>query len=609
MPAPRRRHILPWLVVGAILRAATAVADGPAERHPLEPADLSSPRTALRSFVERSDALFAEVRTPEKSVAKATRTRRMIAVVVGCLDLREVAPSLAESQGRQAAVCLKEVFDRIDLPPEGEIPDADAVEQENLKRWRVPHTEITLVRVADGPREGEWLFSADTVRRAEEFFRHVRDLPYRSGAGSPGFHDLYVRASGWMIPDAWILALPAWARADLFGETVWRWLALLGLVAVGAGSVALLYGLSRRVTESNPHRLATHVLACAAPASLIAASFAIDYLLTYQVRLTGDALLATKAALRVVAIVGGILLVLCLLRQVADLVIHSRGLRPGTIDTQLVRLGFKILTLLAVAWMVIVGASYLGLSVAPLLAGLGVGGLAVALAAQHTIENVIAGLVLFADKPVRIGDICRFGDVQGTVEQIGLRSTRVRCPDRTLISIPNSEFAKLQLTNFTRRDRILLRTVLTLRYETTADQLRYLLAALRQLLGSHPRIAADSVRVRFTGYGEWALNVEVFALADTADGAEFLAIQEDVFLQVMDVVREAGCDFAFPSQTQYLAAESAIDADRGRRAEETVQAWRGQGGLRAVGFLDARPSGHEGQAAPSHVPPRGSAAA
>jgi MscS family membrane protein len=124
----------------------------------------------------------------------------------------------------------------------------------------------------------------------------------------------------------------------------------------------------------------------------------------------------------------------------------------------------------------------------------------------------------------------------------------------------------------------------------------------------HPRIAADSVRVRFTGYGEWALNVEVFALADTAEAAEFLAIQEDVLLQVMDVVREAGCDFAFPSQTQYLAAESAIDADRSRRAEEAVREWRGRDGLRAAGFLDARPRA-AGPVPQLHVVPRGTAAA
>jgi MscS family membrane protein len=603
--AHRVRFVLGFLAAAS---GAGAVADGPAERHPLEPADLSSPRAAVRSFIDRSDAVFAAIRDQPKSVAQATRTRRMIEGVVGCLDLRAVAPSLAESKGRQAAVCLKEVFDRIEMPADVEIPDAAVVEKEDLVRWRMPHTEIALVRIADGPRQGEWLFSADTVERAEEFHRRVHDLPYRADAGSPGFYDLYVRACGWMIPDAWVRGLPAWAKAQLFGETAWRWLAVAVLAAAGAACVFALFRLARLAAAASPHALATHALGCAAPAGMIAAAVVVDYLFTYQIRLTGGPLFTTKASLRVVAIVGGILLVLALLRHLADLVIHSRGLRPGTIDTQLVRLGFKIVTVLAVAWMVIVGAGYLGISVAPLLAGLGVSGLAVALAAQHTVENVIAGLVLFADKPVRIGDVCRFGDVRGTVEQIGLRSTRIRCPDRTLVTIPNSEFAKLQLANFSRRDRILLQTVLTLRYETTADQLRYVLAALRQLLAGHPRIVADSVRVRFTGYGEWSLNVELFALADTTAHDEFLAIQEDVYLQVMGVVQDAGCDFAFPSQTQYQPADSSADADRCRRAEELVRSWRQQGALRAAGFLDGRGPGEQPGPWSLQMPTRAAAA-
>jgi MscS family membrane protein len=153
------------------------------------------------------------------------------------------------------------------------------------------------------------------------------------------------------------------------------------------------------------------------------------------------------------------MLVQVVLTRLGEAVIRSRRLRPGTIDTQVVRLGFRIVSVLVIAWMVIQGADSMGFSVAPLIAGLGVGGLAVALAAQHTIENFIAGLVLFADKPVRIGDSCQFGEQRGTVEQIGLRSTRIRGLDRTVISIPNSEFAKLRLVNYTRRDKILLRPI------------------------------------------------------------------------------------------------------------------------------------------------------
>jgi len=248
--------------------------------------------------------------------------------------------------------------------------------------------------------------------------------------------------------------------------------------------------------------------------------------------------------------------------------------------------------------MVIEGADYLGISVAPLLAGFGVGGLAVALAAQHTFENVIAGVRLFADAPVRIGDFCQFGDLRGTVEQIGLRSIRIRSVDRTVISIPNSEFAKLMLVNFSRRDRILFKTPISLRYETTGDQMRFVLVALRDMLKTHPRLVPESVRARFIGYGDWSLDIELYALAETSDHAEFLAIQEDVLLRVMDVVQESGCGFAFPSQTFYQAADTAPDAARAQEVAAQVAAWRRHDGLRAVGFLDTRPNAAEAQVCP-----------
>lgn len=125
-----------------------------------------------------------------------------------------------------------------------------------------------------------------------------------------------------------------------------------------------------------------------------------------------------------------------------------------------------------------------------------------------------------------------------------------------------------------------------LRYETTADQLRHVLAALRHLLTQHPRIDAQSVRVRFIGYAAYSLDIEVFALAETDDWATFLAIQEDVLLEMMDVVSGSGCGFAFPSQTHYMAADAGVDADGRRRAEAEVRDLRAAGSLAVAGFLD-----------------------
>ena len=153
----------------------------------------------------------------------------------------------------------------------------------------------------------------------------------------------------------------------------------------------------------------------------------------------------------------------------------------------------------------------LGFNITGILAGLGVGGIAVALAAQKSIENLFGGLTLSLDQPVRVGDFCKFGTQMGTVEDVGLRSTRIRTMDRTLISIPNGDFSQTQIENFGTRDRIRLYAVLGFRYETVPDQLRFLLSELRTLLWSHPKVETDTARVRFVGFGACSLDVEVFA--------------------------------------------------------------------------------------------------
>jgi len=187
-----------------------------------------------------------------------------------------------------------------------------------------------------------------------------------------------------------------------------------------------------------------------------------------------------------------------------------------------------------------------------MLAGLGVGGLAVELAVRPTLENVVGGFVLFADAPVRVGEFCRFGDKLGTIEAIGLRSVRVRGIDRTVITIPNADFSQLELVNFSRRDSILLQTTVQLVYETTPDQMRLVLSRLRDLLIEHPKISPEPARVRFIGYGESSLDVEIFAYVMTRDFNEFLEIQEDVNLHIKDIVEDSGSGFAFPSRTLYV---------------------------------------------------------
>jgi MscS family membrane protein len=152
-----------------------------------------------------------------------------------------------------------------------------------------------------------------------------------------------------------------------------------------------------------------------------------------------------------------------------------------------------------------------GVNVIAVLAGLGVGGIAVALAAQKTIENFIAGITLYADQPVLVGDFCRFAGMVGTVEEVGLRSTRVRTLDRTVVSIPNAEFANFQIENFAKRERIWYHPTISLRYETTQDQIRCVLVEVRRMLYAHPKVDSASARIRFVGFGSSSLDLRCSA--------------------------------------------------------------------------------------------------
>jgi MscS family membrane protein len=229
--------------------------------------------------------------------------------------------------------------------------------------------------------------------------------------------------------------------------------------------------------------------------------------------------------------------------------------------------------------------------------------LAFALAAQKSIENLFGGVSLITDQPVRVGDFCRFGDGKmGTIEEIGLRSTKVRTLDRTVVTVPNSSFSELQLENFASRDRVRLLTMLGLRYETSPDQLRYVLTGLREVLVGHPRVADEPQRVRFSGFGAHSLDVEVFAYVETTDFNEFCAIREDLFLRFMDVVQEAGSGFAFPSQTLYLGRDDGLNAERVGHAEEAVRAWRVEGRLP---FPDLAPEAAEELRNRLDYPPEG----
>jgi MscS family membrane protein len=203
---------------------------------------------------------------------------------------------------------------------------------------------------------------------------------------------------------------------------------------------------------------------------------------------------------------------------------------------------------------------HFGIQATTALAGLGVGGIAVALAAQKTLENVIAGMSLITDKALRVGDFLRAGDALGTVTDIGLRSTRIRTLERTVLNVPNGQIANETLENLSLRDKFWFHHFLALVSETSSAQLRDILAGLAEVLRRRPKVEEGTDRVRLLRFGTSSFDVEIFAYVAAPNWNDFLTIQEELLLDFIQVVERAGARIAVPSQIMYVNAHPSGEA-------------------------------------------------
>jgi MscS family membrane protein len=201
--------------------------------------------------------------------------------------------------------------------------------------------------------------------------------------------------------------------------------------------------------------------------------------------------------------------------------------------------------------------SAFGYPVSTLLAGLGIGGLAFAFGAQKTVENLFGSISLAVDQPFRVGDFVKVEDFVGTVEEIGIRSTRFRTLDRTLISIPNGNLSGQRLETFAARDRMRLAMTIGLEYGTTHAQMNEVLEGCERVLREHPKIWPDAMVVKFKEFGASSLDIEIMAWFQVPTWGDFQQCRQEVLLGFMKVVEDAGTGFAFPTRTVHLVNETA----------------------------------------------------
>jgi len=467
------------------------------------------------------------------------------------------------TEGKDLSTQLKTVMDRaysgnlrrISNLPEGTPQEGIAPDRQRIGLLSAGDEEanLDLVRVSDPNGARIWLISADTLAKVPELFDQLE------------VHQVESRLPHFLVQHSFL------------GMPLWQWLASLvalpGAVGLGWLTVWILGLLRVWRRGSTPPTRTSSWSAVSRPVWLLS-TIVIHGLITRYLVLPLLPRHYYQLTTGVLFIIATSWLLWRVLQQV------TRRLRQRAIYTgrtgagSVMMLGERILKALIFVIAVFVILHSLGFNMTTALAGLGIGGIAVAFAAQKTLENLFGGISVLGDEVIHVGDLCRFGDREGTVEDISLRSTRIRTVERTELYIPNGSLATMNVENLTRRDKMLFRTNIGLRCETSADQLRYVLAHVRKLLYEHPKVETDGARIRFIGIDESALTLELFGYILTRSAPEFLAIREDLLLRIMDLVDASGTTFAFPSRTLYLRRDPGLDKEKTEATAGQVQQWR-----------------------------------
>jgi MscS family membrane protein len=443
-----------------------------------------------------------------------------------------LAQQLAAVLDRRLPARLNELSDK----PEGSLPDPLRPDEDLVGTISTSKgdLDILLERVDRGRLGIVWLFSGRTLEAIPDVFQELSTPPVEK-----------------ILPEFLV-------KTRLASIPLFEWVAVfLGMpflyLLTGALNrfLGLAAGACRRYLLRNPNLQNPSILS--APIRLLLLALIIYWLLSR----VGLPLLARQfwsTTVLIIVIIASAWLLMLLGRWGESYIMGRRPAMSGS--AAVLRLIRRVTNTLIFFAALLFALYHFGIDPTAALAGLGVGGIAVALAAQKTLENVIAGISLIADKAVRVGDTLKLGDMVGTVVDVGLRSTSIRTLDRTLVSVPNGQIANMSLEVLSVRDKFWFHPLIGLRYETNPSQLRSIINGIRDLLVEHSCVDTPSVRVNFLRLSAFSLDVDIFSYVFAGDWAEFLRIQEELLLSVIEIVHHAGAEVAFPSHTTYLAGDS-----------------------------------------------------
>jgi len=458
------------------------------------------------------------------------------------LDLRNLPPDVAEIGGPELARQFNHILSRAVWLDHVSVSDSpDGLQGDNLPPYR---DELFKVRGEDGD-VSIWLQKVPRQDGAS-----IWKLSNRSVALIPELYDLY----SYSPP---VEKIRSWFPADasFLGLEVFKWFILI-VIALVCWPVYHLLGILLSRLFSSPKKESYPLVRkmFVGPGVL----FAIVITVGIIVEKLGAGAKAQQVmqakTLITIALVWVFWAITNLIKRYQQEKLNKMG-RPGA--AKLMQPMSTLAKILIVIFGLLFWLNNIGVNITTVLAGLGVGGLAVALALQKPIEDMMGALTIFSQAPMRVGDFCRYGKETGVVEDIGLRTTRLRTLTNTVVSIPNARIASVEVENLSYRTKIRYWPTLRLRYDTTPDQVRTIMDKIKTALEENEMVYEDPIRVRFTDFDDDAILVKVHCFIKTTDFNEFLAIAEDINFQIMEIVKSAGASFALPGRAVFMEGDNA----------------------------------------------------
>ncbi len=528
-------------------------------------ADTSSPRATLKSFIDACNEVNRLIHSEKYFDRRSPEHAEVALKVLDCIDQSELPAYARIDLAGEVAVCIKEIIDREELPPWEEIPDEEHIEAagglEKFPLWRIPGTRITIARVEDGPQRHEYLFSPGTADRAVEYFNNIKSKPYRTTGPevSEDFHQWYVSSPGHPALAKIVEILPRWMqRGRTFGLANWKWPGLLLAVLVSIGLMAAAYccqiHFARRWLTMG---LLRHWLTIVFPVAAMLVPLGLEHFSQHYLTIRGIPLYILTSGAIAATLFAATIVIFSASNRIAESIIASPQVNPHGLNAQLIRIVSKLASVVIVAIVLLSGGQFLGIPVATLLTSAGIGGLAVAFGAQDTLKTLFGTIMLMGDKPFRVGDRIMFKQHDGVVEDIGLRSTRIRLLTGNLVTVPNDELARSDIENVGQRPYIRRIADLHIPLDTPREKLEKAIEVIREALTDHQGMDPElPPRVFFTDFNPTAFNIRVIYWFNPPKYWEFLELNEQVNLQIMRAFEEQGIQFSLPFRVTHTSLDS-----------------------------------------------------